>query len=119
MGAFTHFRYLLNSLVAPLQYASNVPRDLLDNTFRQFTSHQKLLIENTTLKEEVLMLKSSQLLFDQMEQENQRLRELLGSPFVRDERKMVAEVMAVDSDPYKHQVMIDKGRTNGVYEASR
>lgn len=116
LGAFTHFRYLLNSLVAPLQYASNVPRDLLDNTFRQFTSHQKLLIENTTLKEEVLMLKSSQLLFDQMEQENQRLRELLGSPFVRDERKMVVEVMAVDSDPYKHQVMIDKGRTNGVYE---
>ena len=29
---------------------------------------------------------------------------------------MVAEVMAIDSNPYKHQVMIDKGRTNGVYE---
>ncbi|WP_325891548.1 rod shape-determining protein MreC [Grimontia sp. NTOU-MAR1] len=116
LGAFTNFRYLLNSMVAPLQYASNVPRDLLDNVFRQFTSHQQLLIDNTKLKEEVLMLRSGQLILDQLEQENQRLRELLGSPFVRDERKMVAEVMAVDSDPYKHQVMIDKGRTNGVYE---
>ncbi|MDD1792047.1 rod shape-determining protein MreC [Enterovibrio makurazakiensis] len=116
LGAFTNFRYVLNSVVAPLQYASNVPRDLLDSLFRQFSSHQQLLIDNSQLKEEVLMLRSSQLLFDQMEQENQRLRELLGSPFVRDERKMVAEVMAVDSDPYKHQVMIDKGRTNGVYE---
>ncbi|EOD80397.1 Rod shape-determining protein MreC [Grimontia indica] len=116
LGAFTNFRYLLNSLVAPLQYASNVPRDLLDNVFRQFTSHQQLLIDNTKLKEEVLLLRSGQLILDQLEQENQRLRELLGSPFVRDERKMVAEVMAVDSDPYKHQVMIDKGRTNGVYE---
>ncbi|MDD1782210.1 rod shape-determining protein MreC [Enterovibrio sp. ZSDZ35] len=116
LGAFTNFRYLLNSVVAPLQYASNVPRDMLDNLFRQFTSHQQLLIDNAKLKEEVLTLRSGQLLFDQMEQENQRLRELLGSPFVRDERKMVAEVMAVDSDPYKHQVMIDKGRTNGVYE---
>ncbi|CZF83462.1 Cell shape-determining protein MreC [Grimontia celer] len=116
LGAFTNFRYLLNSLVAPLQYASNVPRDLLDNVFRQFTSHQQLLIDNTKLKEEVLLLRSGQLILDQLEQENRRLRELLGSPFVRDERKMVAEVMAVDSDPYKHQVMIDKGRTNGVYE---
>ncbi|MGC8030409.1 rod shape-determining protein MreC, partial [Salmonella enterica] len=65
---------------------------------------------------QVLRLESDQLLLAQTERENQRLRELLGSPFVRDERKMVAEVMAVDSDPYKHQVMLDKGRTNGVYE---
>ncbi len=59
------------------------------------------------------------LLLDQLKQENQRLRELLGSPFVRDEKKLIAEVMAVDSDPYSHQVMIDKGRVDGVYEASR
>ena len=44
------------------------------------------------------------------------MRELLGSPFVRDEKKLIAEVMAVDSDPYSHQVMIDKGRIDGVYE---
>ncbi len=116
LHAFADVRYFLNSIVAPLQYAANLPRDFLDGTVRQLTSHQDLLLENKKLKDELLLLKSDYTLFEHMEQENQRLRELLGSPFIRDERKMIAEVMAVDSDPYKHQVMIDKGGTNGVYE---
>ncbi len=119
LGAFTSVRYLLNSFVAPLQFAANMPRDVLDNTFVQLTSRERLISENEALKNEVLHLKSDLLLKDQYEQENQRLRQLLGSPFVRDERKMIAEVMAVDSSPYQRQIMIDKGRTNGVYEASR
>lgn len=115
-GAFTNVRYLLNTLVAPLQFAANLPSDVLDGFSKQFTARQDLLLSNERLKDEILLLRNQQLLFIHIDQENQRLRELLGSPFVRDERKMVAEVMAVDSDPYKHQVMIDKGRTNGVYE---
>ena len=99
LQAFVGVRYFLNSIVAPLQYAANLPRDLLDGVVRQLTSHQDLLTENQQLKDELLLLKSDQTLFEHMSQENQRLRELLGSPFVRDERKMIAEVMAVDSDP--------------------
>ena len=44
------------------------------------------------------------------------MRQLLGSPYIRDERKVVTEVMAVDSSPYRHEVVIDKGHTDGVYE---
>ena len=36
---------------------------------------------------------------DQLEHENQRLRELLGSPVHKESRKMVAELLSVDSDP--------------------
>ncbi|OOF00299.1 rod shape-determining protein MreC [Salinivibrio sp. IB643] len=116
LDAFAGVRYFLNTLVAPLQYASNVPRDTLDELVMQFRAHQRVVAENRALRKQVLQLESDQLLLAQTERENQRLRELLGSSFIRDERKMVAEVMAVDSDPYKHQVMLDKGRTNGVYE---
>lgn len=116
LDAFSHIRYFLNSIVAPLQYASNLPRDFLDGTLDQFTSRQVLLKENKILKSELLLLKNDQILLEHMKQENKRLRELLGSPFIRDERKMITEVMAVDSAPYTNQVMIDKGRTNGVYE---
>ncbi len=116
LDAFSRVRYFLNSVVAPLQYASNVPRDFLDMTRDQFSSRQLLLKENEQLKSELLLLKSTQRLFEHIEQENLRLRELLGSSFIRDERKMITEVMAVDSAPYTNQVMIDKGRTNGVYE---
>ncbi|OAN16524.1 rod shape-determining protein MreC [Photobacterium jeanii] len=116
LDAFAHFRYLLNSAIAPLQYAANLPRAMLDNVSGQLSSHQNLLAENKKLKRELLVQQSDVLLLDQLTQENQRLRDLLGSPFIRDERKMITEVMAVDSDPYSHQVMIDKGRTDGVYE---
>ncbi len=119
LDAFAGVRYFLNTLVAPLQYASNVPRDTLDELVMQFRAHQRVVAENRALRKQVLQLESDQLLLAQTERENQRLRELLGSSFIRDERKMVAEVMAVDSDPYKHQVMLDKGRTNGVYEGSQ
>ncbi len=116
LDAFANIRYLLNTAISPLQYAANLPRDLLDGMSGQLSSHQRLLAENKALKRDLLVKQSDVLLLDQLKQENQRLRELLGSPFVRDEKKLIAEVMAVDSDPYSHQVMIDKGRVDGVYE---
>ncbi|MCQ1057138.1 rod shape-determining protein MreC [Photobacterium sp. DNB23_23_1] len=116
LDAFANVRYLLNSAISPLQYAANLPRDLLGGVSGQFSSHRRLLAENKALQRDLLVQQSDVLLLEQLKQENQRLRELLGSPFVRDEKKLIAEVMAVDSDPYSHQVMIDKGRVDGVYE---
>lgn len=116
LDAFSQVRYVLNSAISPMQYVANMPQALLENALKQFSSHQQTLTQNEALKQQLLEQKSNVLLLKHLEQENQRLRDLLGSPFVRDERKMVAEVMAIDSDPYKHQVMIDKGQTNGVYE---
>lgn len=116
LGVFSQVRYGLNSLVAPLQYAANLPRDLLSVASQQWRSRDFLIGENARLKDTLLVQKSDVLLLNQLQQENQRLRDLLGSLFVRDERKMIAQVMAVDSDPYSHQIMIDKGHIDGVYE---
>ncbi|MGD8111941.1 rod shape-determining protein MreC [Vibrio sp. TRT 21S02] len=115
LGAFTQVRYLLNSLVSPIQYVADLPRTMFDGFYERFHTRQTLLTTSQTLKREVLRLKSDLLLLDQYREENQRLRKLLGSSFVRDERKVVAEVMAVDTSPYRHQVVIDKGHVDGVY----
>ncbi len=116
LNAFSQVRYLLNSLVAPIQYAADLPRVLFDGLYIRLHSHQTLIESNQRLKQEVLKLKSNLILLDQYKEENQRLRKLLGSSFVRDEKKMITEVMAVDTSPYTHQVVIDKGRSDGVYE---
>ncbi|WP_027697751.1 rod shape-determining protein MreC [Vibrio litoralis] len=116
LDTFSNVRYLLNSSVAPIQYAANLPRSMFDGMYERLNSMKTLVQTNSALKNEVLSLKSNLLLLEQYKQENIRLRELLDSPYVRDERKVVTEVMAVDSSPYRHQVMIDKGRTDGVYE---
>lgn len=116
LDVFSQVRYYLNSFVSPVQYAANLPRNLLDGLYQGFSSRETLQSENKRLKNELLLLKSDALLLTQYKEENNRLRELLGSPYVRDERKMVTEVMAVDSTSYSQQVVIDKGRIDGVYE---
>lgn len=87
LGAFSHVRFLLNSLVAPIQYAADLPRVLFDDFYDSISSHQQLRENNQLLKREVLTLKSNLLLLEQYKEENQRLRKLLGSSFLRDEKR--------------------------------
>ncbi|WP_413285736.1 rod shape-determining protein MreC [Vibrio sp. MA40-2] len=115
LDTFAPIRYILNSAVAPIQYAADLPRSMFDGLYERFNSRQQLIVSNTSLKREVLHLKSDLGLLSQYQEENKRLRKLLGSPFIRDEKKVVTEVMAVDSSHYRHQVVIDKGHTDGVY----
>lgn len=116
LDAFSNVRYLLNSVVAPIQYAANLPRTMFDGVYDRFSTRKVLVESNHNIKREVLRLKSELILLDQYQEENKRLRKLLGSPFIRDEKKVVTEVMAVDTSPYRHQVVIDKGQVDGVYE---
>ena len=115
LGMFTQVRYFLNSMVAPIQYLADVPRVMFDGAYERINIRQDLMRNNADLKREVLRLKNDLLLLDQYKEENQRLRKLLDSSFIRDERKVVTEVMAVDTSPYRHQVVIDKGQIDGVY----
>jgi rod shape-determining protein MreC len=116
LDAFSNVRYLLNSMVAPIQYAANLPRTMFDGVYDRFSTRKGLIESNHNMKREVLRLKSELILLEQYQEENKRLRKLLGSPFIRDEKKVVTEVMAVDTSPYRHQVVIDKGQIDGVYE---
>ena len=116
LDAFSNVRYLLNSMVAPIQYAANLPRTMFDGVYERFNTRKGLIESSHSLKREVLHLKSELILLEQYQEENKRLRKLLGSPFIRDEKKVVTEVMAVDTSPYRHQVVIDKGQIDGVYE---
>jgi rod shape-determining protein MreC len=88
---------------------------MFDGVYERFSAKQSLLNTNKALRSKLLLLESDNALLDQYKEENERLRKLLGSPFVRDERKVVTEVMAVDSSTYQDQVVIDKGRVDGVY----
>lgn len=105
----------LNSLVSPLQYMANSPRLLLDSASNQLMSSQSLLTQSQRLEKELFLLRDDLLRLRHLEQENKRLRDLLGSPVHFDTRRIVAEIMAVDTDPFSHQVVIDKGSSAGVF----
>ncbi|KEY91115.1 rod shape-determining protein [Candidatus Photodesmus blepharus] len=116
LDAFSHVRYLLNTLVSPLHYMADMPRIIFSGFYSSINTRKSLIHSNQSLKEKILYLKSDLMLLEQYREENKRLRKLLDSSFIRDERKIVTEVMAIDSTPYRRQVVIDKGRVDGVYE---
>ncbi|MCH7370974.1 rod shape-determining protein MreC [Aeromonas sp. MR16] len=114
-GVFTHVRVYLSSLVSPLQYIANAPGTLLDTMSTQVQTRSSLIEQTKQQEQQLLTLRSRLLKLEQLEHENQRLRELLGSPVHKESRKMVAELLSVDSDPFSHQVLINKGALDGVY----
>lgn len=114
--SFNWAKVYLNSLVSPLQYMANSPRILLDSASSQLMSNQALLSQSQRLEQQLFLLRDDLLRLRHLKQENKRLRDLLGSPVRFDTRRMVAEIMAVDTDPFSHQAVIDKGSLEGVFE---
>ena len=113
--SFSGVRVYLNSAVVPLQYLANLPSEAMHWTARALASKQRLLEENDALTHQAVLISEERLRFQFIKQENDRLRAMLGSTERQDVRKMVAELMAIDNNPYSHQILIDKGALDGVY----
>ncbi len=115
LDGFNSTRVYLNSLMSPLQYLANLPSLMLSESAQRLTSQQQLLAENERLKNEVLKMSERLQRFDVLQSENEQLRKLLKAPVKTEMRKMVAELMAVDNNPYSQQIVINKGAIDGVY----
>jgi len=116
ISSFETTRGYLQSLVSPLQYLATAPKRMMTWTAENLTSRQDLIEQNQRYKVDELLLREQLMQLSMLEKENTRLRSLLASPVRKETRKMVAEVIAVDSDPYTHQVVINRGANDGVYE---
>jgi rod shape-determining protein MreC len=116
LESFAKFRTTyLDTFASPFFHVANLPSVLLNNTSENTVSRDQLQQENRALRQELLLKNSEVLLLRQLQQENGRLRELLGSPLRQDEYKMVTQVLSSDSDPYSDQLVIDKGLKDHVY----
>lgn len=116
LDGFGSTRVYLNSLVSPLQYLANLPGQMLNASASRFVSHERLFNDNAKLTHDAIVMNGQlqRLIF--LQQENDRLRSLLNSPVQDNTRKIVAELMAVDNNPYSHQIVINKGAINSVFE---
>lgn len=115
LDGFKSTRVYLNSLMSPLQYLANLPGLMLNESAQRLTSQEQLLAENQKLNNQLLLMSEKLQQFDVIAKENAQLRELLQAPIRVSSRKMVAELMAVDKNPYSQQVVINKGAIDGVY----
>jgi rod shape-determining protein MreC len=119
--ADSRFRHLdalrsaLTVVVYPLLYAANLPASLSSKVRVRLATEAQLREENLILHRDNLVLKGRLQQFTALEAENRRLRDLLGSSFKIGDRVLVAEILGVGLNPYRQQVVINKGSTSGVY----
>jgi rod shape-determining protein MreC len=108
-------RSTLSVLVYPLYYIASLPQTLSGTVEGQLATEQELRDSNRHLERQNLVLKARLQQFEALEAENMRLRDLLGSSFKIGDRVLIAELMSVDLDPYRQQVLINKGSSSGVF----
>jgi len=116
MNSFDNVRGFLQSMVSPLQYLASTPKQMMNWAVENITTRRQLIAENQAYQVSELRFNQQLLELEIIKKENDRLRSLLASPLRGEVKKMVAEILSVDSDPYSHQVVINKGRDDGVYE---
>lgn len=107
-------RDALATLVYPLHYAIQVPFDFSRRLYHNLASRQTLLRENQRLQQQQQFMNAQLQKLTVLEAENRRLRALLESSTALRERVLIAELLMVDSDPYRHQIVINKGSYHGV-----
>ena len=116
-----HFRHLevvrttLSVLVLPLQLAVNAPFRVAHWASEALATRRTLLEDNAQLRRDRLLIDARLARLADLEAENRRLRDLLDSSARVGERVLVAEVMAVDLDPFSHKLLLNKGARDGVF----
>jgi len=108
-------RAFLSVVLSPLQYMVNLPRTAGEWVSDTLASREQLQQQNRRLTRENLLLQAHQQKLAALESENMRLRNLLDSSFKIGDRILIAELVAVDLDPYRQQVLINKGSSSGIY----
>ncbi len=108
-------RAQLTTVVAPIQWLVALPSDVLTWGSLALSEQRALVEENRRLREQILHLSHRVQHMSSLTAENVRLRELLGAAARLEAPYITAELLSLDSDPFTHQMVIDRGRRNGVY----
>jgi rod shape-determining protein MreC len=105
----------LSLAVYPIHILVDLPFKTWESTSAAFADRGELLAENDRLKREQLGANFRLQRFAALEVENARLRELLDSTAVIGERVLIAEILAVDLDPYRQRLNVNRGLADDVF----
>ena len=105
----------LSVAVYPIRATVDLPFFVWRWASRSLTDRSELLEENERLKRQQLNFNVRLQRLAALEAENTRLREMMESSAKVADRVLVAEVLSVDLDPYRHRFAINKGLSDGVY----
>jgi rod shape-determining protein MreC len=108
-------RSALSMPLSMLEYGVSYPVQLIDKLGSTISTHDALVKESIDLKTEQLLLKAQVQRLLAIESENNQLKALLRSSAQVRGKVLIAQLLAVDSDPFVNQVILDKGLYDGVF----
>jgi len=117
-AATSNLRSALSLVVDPIRYLVNLPTDIYIWASDSLTTHNTLEEENQTLRIRNQLLEAKLQKYSSLVAENDNLRALLKSVDKQEdqfERVLVAEILSVDMDPFRRQIVINKGTGDDVY----
>ncbi len=114
-AALKPLRSQLGMLLTPLYYVAELPVRAWDTVYLQLTSRADLIAENEGLRAEALLTKRKLQKLAALTEQNVRLRELLNSSELLDERVLVAELIGIDPNAFTQRILINRGERDGVF----
>ncbi|MFT6253867.1 MAG: rod shape-determining protein MreC [Granulosicoccus sp.] len=119
MGRYTNylspFRHYSNTIAVPFYWVSDIPERIglwFDDTFE---SRYTLMEENKQLQQRVLLQEARLQKMAALANEANRLRGLMGSSQLLEDKVVVAELLGISPDPKVHKVVLNKGAQDGTY----
>jgi rod shape-determining protein MreC len=114
-GCVQQVRSALSMPLSLLEYIVSCPVQLIDKLGTMVSTHDTLVKENVDLRSEQLLLKAQVQRLLAIESENNQLKALLRSSAQVRGKVLIAQLLAVDTDPFVNQVLLDKGYNDSVF----
>lgn len=109
-------RLWMGVAVNPIYAVVQAPSDFWNWLTGSFADRTRLRTENERLSEDLRVARIKLLQFDSLNEENRRLRAIRQASEGVGERTLIAEIIHVDVDPFRHRVRINKGADDGVFK---
>jgi len=115
-NSLNYSRALIDTVMTPVYWLADVPGDIDEWTDTHIASRSDLQEENARLRRENLVMQGRSQQMASLQADNARLRALLNSTALLRDDVLVAELIGVSPDPVRHQLVLDKGAQDGVFE---
>jgi len=109
-------RAWLSAAAYPVQVAVDLPFRAWDWISGSLADRSHLRRDNLELTARLRLANLQLQRFAVLEDENRRLRDMRAKTSGVAERVLVASIMNVDLDPFRHRVLLDKGAVDGVFK---
>ncbi|MGH8235668.1 MAG: rod shape-determining protein MreC [Steroidobacteraceae bacterium] len=108
-------RLWMSAAATPIYAVVQTPYQLWSWITGSFADRANLRTENAKLTEQLRVARTQLLRFESLNEENRRLREVREASKGVSERTLIAEIINVSVQPFRHMVVINKGADDGVF----